>query len=271
MDRPRADASYAGSIPAIYDACLGPFLFAPYAEYVVRRAIELSPASLLETAAGTGIVTELLSEALRDTRIIATDLNPDMLEVARKRVSGTDLLFRLADAQELPFEARTFDLVLCQFGAMFFPDRARAYSEACRVLRSEGKFIMTVWDRIDANPASHVVELAVQSMFPDDPPRFLSRTPYGYWDESRIAAELRSAGFSKLDHDLVQVESVVRHPEWIARGLCEGSPLGKEIEQRQPGTLAEAVSLAIDALVRAGYGAGSAAPLSAHVWIASKA
>lgn len=269
MGPPRADASYAGSIPAIYDECLGPFLFAPYARQVVQTAMELAPSAVLETAAGTGIVTQVLGAGLPDARIVSTDLNADMLEVARKRVSLAAVTFLVADAQELPFEDGTFDLVLCQFGAMFFPDRPKAYSEARRVLGSGGKFMFSVWDRIEANPASHVVEVAIGSMFAADPPLFLSRTPYGYWDEEQISAELQSAGFANVQHRRVQLDSVVHGPELIARGLCQGSPLGKEIEQRRPEALPDAISLATEALIRAGYGAGSTAKLSAQVWMAS--
>lgn len=263
-----ADAGYAGSIPAIYDMCLGQFLFAPYADDLVSRAADFTPATILETAAGTGIVSERLSVRFPEAQITATDLNSDMLHVARLRTSSRNIQFKVMDAQDLNFEDGVYDLVACQFGAMFFPDPVKAYAEARRMISTGGTFMFSVWDRIEANPASHVVELAVASMFPMDPPMFLSRTPYGYYDEGKISYELQRAGFTQIEHRLVEIMSEVHDPQLIARGLCEGCPLGTEIQQRRAGALPEAMAIATQALLDAGFNSGSAAPLRAHLWIA---
>src|SRR5687767_7901925 len=154
------DTAFAGSIPEYYHRCLGPFLFEPYAEDLARRAQALRPRRILETAAGTGIVTAALARALPEAEIVATDLNPDMLRVAAAKVDSPRVTFAPADAQSLPYPDAGFDLVVCQFGAMFFPDRVAAYREARRVLAPGGALLFNVWDRLDANPASQAVSEA---------------------------------------------------------------------------------------------------------------
>ncbi len=263
------DAAFSGSIPALYDRCLGPLLFQPYAEDLARRVVRLAPQRILETAAGTGIVTEALAEALPQAQIVATDLNQAMLDVAATRVRSARVSFRQADAQGLPFADAGFDAVVCQFGAMFFPDRVLAYREARRVLRPGGRFLFNVWNRLDLNPVSDIVASSVAALFPDDPPSFLSRTPFGYHDKERVEADLRAAGFEAIESETVSLESRVASPSAAAAGLCEGSPLRSEIEQRDPAGLAKATSAAADALTKRGYGSGAASPLSAHVFSAA--
>ena len=263
------DAAFSGSIPALYDRCLGPLLFQPYAEDLARRVAGLAPRRILETAAGTGIVTEALAQALPQAQIVATDLNQAMLDVAATRVRSAGVSFRQADAQALPFPDAGFDAVVCQFGAMFFPDRVLAYREARRVLRPGGRFLFNVWNRLDLNPVSDIVASSVAAIFPDDPPSFLSRTPFGYHQMERVEADLRAAGFEAIESETVALESRVASPSAAAAGLCEGSPLRSEIEQRDPGGLAKATLAAADALTKRGYGSGAASPLSAHVFSAA--
>ena len=260
------DAAFAGSIPEFYDRCLGPFLFEPYAADLAERAAALGPNRILETAAGTGIVTAALAAALPDAEIVATDLNPDMLRVAAGKLASPRVSFAPADAQSLPFPDEGFDLVLCQFGAMFFPDRVAAYREARRVLRPGGAFLFNVWDRLEANPASLAVAEAVAALFPADPPSFLARVPFGYHDKARIEADLRSAGFAEVAAETVGKRSRGSARE-LAPGLCQGSPLRAEIEARAPDRLDEATEAALAALVRR-HGDPVDAPMSAHIIIA---
>src|SRR3954447_10884997 len=190
------DRLFEGSIPETYDRYLGPLLFEPYARDLAARLAALAPARLLETAAGTGVATRALARALpAGTAIVATDLNRPMLDLAAARMETAEVTWQQADALALPFEDETFDAVACQFGAMFFPDKAAAYREARRVLRRGGRLVMSVWDRIGRNELSHVVDEAVVAQFPEDPPRFLARVPYGYHDADAIIDELRAAGF----------------------------------------------------------------------------
>jgi SAM-dependent methyltransferase len=260
------DTAFAGSIPEFYHRCLGPFLFEPYAADLAERAAALRPRRILETAAGTGIVTAALARALPEAEIVATDLNPDMLEVAAGYVGSRQASFAPADAQSLPFEDSGFDLVVCQFGAMFFPDRVAAYREARRVLKPGGAFLFNVWDRLDSNPASQAVSDAVAALFPDDPPSFIARVPFGYHDRRRIEDDLCAAGFERIDS-----ETVARRSRGAARdlapGLCQGSPLRAEIEARAADRLDEATEAALAALVRR-CGDPVDAAMSAHVFTA---
>ncbi|HEY0412592.1 MAG TPA: methyltransferase domain-containing protein [Allosphingosinicella sp.] len=266
----RSDTEFAGAIPQLYDRCLGPFLFEPYAQDIAARASALGPARILETAAGTGIVTAALAAALPEAEIVATDLNPAMLEVAAARMASGRVSFGAADAQDLPFPDGGFDLVVCQFGAMFFPDRPLAYREARRVLRPGGILLFNVWDRLEANPAAAAVAEAVAAVFPDDPPSFLSRTPYGYHDAARIAADLAAAGFADAAIETVAKRSRGRASD-VAPGLCEGSPLRAEIERRAPARLAEATAAALARLREAAGGDEIDLPMSALVVTASAA
>ena len=244
-----SDSAFQGSIPAIYDRCLGPLLFEAYAEDLAWRVAAHRPGRILETAAGTGIVTEALVRTLPEARIVATDLNQAMLDVAAQRVRPERVTFRAADAQALPFGDGEFDAVVCQFGAMFFPDRPLAYREARRVLKSGGRFRFNVWDRLERNPVAAAVAEAVAALFPDDPPSFLSRTPFGYFDAERIEAELRGAGFAEVEWETVRLSSRVSARD-AAIGFCHGSPLRAEIEARAPERVEEATDAAAEAVAR---------------------
>jgi ubiquinone/menaquinone biosynthesis C-methylase UbiE len=259
------DSAFAGSIPALYDRCLGPLLFEPYALDLAERVAAFSPARILETAAGTGIVTAHLAGRLQAAQIVATDLNQAMLDVAAARSGNEAVTFQTVDAQSLPFDDQSFDAVVTQFGVMFFPDRIGAYREARRVLRPGGHFFFNVWDRLEENPASLAVAEAVASLFPDDPPAFLRRTPFGYHDIARIEADLESAGFSSIEVETVAKRSLAADPVEAATGLCMGSPLRSEIEARDPSRLEDAVEAATSRLAPFIGPDGLDAPMSAHV------
>jgi SAM-dependent methyltransferase len=249
-----SDVGFAGSIPDLYDRHLGPWLFVPYAADLARRLKALAPARVLETAAGTGIVTRAIAAALPDAAIVATDLNQDMLDHAATKGGASNVTWRQADAQALPFADGAFDAVTCQFGAMFFPDQPRAFAEARRVLRAGGRFVFSVWDRIEENELALLATEALAARFPDDPPRFLPRTPYGHFDRDVYRRALADAGFGD-----VAVETVTLRGRATARdaaiGFCQGSPLAGEIEARAPGKLA-ATTDEVAAAIAARLGAG---------------
>src|SRR5450432_2295122 len=193
---PDIDKVFSGSIPRLYDTHLVPLIFAPYAEDLVNRLTSRSFSSVLEVAAGTGVVTRALASGLPEhVSIVATDLNQAMLDQASAIGTKRVVEWRQADAMRLPFPDGTFDAVVCQFGVMFFPEKAKALSEARRVLRPEGVFIFSVWDRITDNEFADTVTTALESVFPGDPPRFLARTPYGYHDLRAIERDLADGGF----------------------------------------------------------------------------
>ena len=265
------DTVFAGSIPALYDRHLVPLLFEPYALDLARRTAQSRPGRILETAAGTGVVTAALAVQLPDAELIATDLNQAMLDVAVARVASPMVSFRQADAQSLPFPDESFDAVVCQFGVMFLPDRIAAYREARRVLKPGGRFLFNAWDRLDANPVTELVAAAVAALFPDDPPNFFARVPFGYHDKDRIAADLRSAAFERIESETVEKRSRSPSARDAATGLTHGTPLRAEIEERGAGRLGEATDAAAAALSALSGSDGTIeAPMSAHVFVATR-
>ena len=227
------DALFAGSIPELYERFLLPLIFDPYAEDLIRRIVQRTPASVLEVAAGTGAVTRKMMLRLpTDTHIMATDLNQGMIDQARRQCKAANIEWRQADAMNLPFPDASFDLVVCQFGAMFFPDKARAFGEAHRVLRPRGAFLFNVWDTLDRNEFARTVHDTVAARFPHDPPRFLARTPYGYNDLATIRRDLAEGGFTAIEHAVVPSRSHAPSARIPATAFCQATPLRAEIEAR---------------------------------------
>ena len=249
------DAVFAGSIPALYDRHLGDMLFAPYGEHLAQRAAARSPRTVLEVAAGTGIVTRALHAVLPDAAIVATDLNAAMIAHAATRLNAANVMWRQADAQSLPFGDASFDLVVCQFGVMFFPDRTAAFREARRVLAAGGCYLFTMWASIEHSPLAAIVARAAADAFPNDPPSFLTRTPYGHGDPAVTERELRAAGFTQVEIASVDVPSRADSAYDPAIGFCQGTPLRSEIESRDPARLAGVTESAARA-VAAQYGDG---------------
>ncbi|MDR7103048.1 class I SAM-dependent methyltransferase [Croceicoccus sp. BE223] len=247
MTKPTNDVAFAGSIPALYEECLVPVIFRPYAQDLAARAAALAPRRVLEIAAGTGIVTRLLAEALPDAEIFATDLNPDMLAIAETRWSAPNLSFRVADAQDLPFADDSFDLVVIQFGAMFFPDRVSAYAGMRRVLAPGGTLLFNAWDSLAANPGSDVIQRAIAAAVPEPKPSFLPRTPFGYHDMAQIERDLRAAGFGDVAVERVEKTSPPATGALLARGLCLGSPVFGELSLHGDAARDEALAAAIAA------------------------
>ncbi len=262
------DSAFAGSIPEIYDTYLVPLIFEGYASDLARRIADERPSRVLETAAGSGVVTRALAPLLgADARYAVTDLNQAMLDRATARQpADARIAWQQADALKLPFADASFDAVLCQFGAMFFPDRVAGYREARRVLAKGGAFAFNVWDRIEANDFARVVTEAASRSFPDDPPRFLSRTPHGYHDAARIEADLCAAGFADVAVSTVAKISAAPSPRHPAIGYAQGTPLRGEIEAR--GDL-EAVTESAARAIADAFGSGPVAGnIQAHVIVA---
>lgn len=228
------DKLFAGPIPEIYDRLLVPLIFEGYADDLAERIAALGPRDILEVAAGTGALTRAMVSRLDGApRIVASDLNQAMLDRAVARQGGdVTIAWRQADALDLPFEDQSFDLVACQFGVMFFPNKVQGYSEAYRVLRPGGHFLFNAWDRISVNDFPQVVSDAVQAVFPDDPPRFMERTPHGYHDADAIRQDLTAAGFHAVAIETLGQKSRADSAQAVATAYCQGTPLRSEIEAR---------------------------------------
>ena len=260
---------FAGSIPATYDRYMVPLVFEPYAKLVAERASALGPREILETAAGTGVVTEALHKAMPDAAIIATDLNPPMLEQAKRRTPSPRVRFEVADALSLPFADASFDLVVCQFGAMFFPDKVAGASEARRVLRDGGHYLLAIWDHVERNAATAVAGKAVADLIPGEAGRFYERVPFRYHDRSQIEADLKAGGFHEVEIETVRLRSRARSARDAAIALVQGTPMRADIEQVAPQKLGPATDAAEAALRQFEGPDGFDAPMSAHVFSAS--
>jgi len=267
------DQVFAGSIPEIYDRYLVPLIFEAYARDLAARVAQSAPARVLETATGTGVVTRAMAACLpADVAITATDLNQPMLDRAAATLAGDRRIsWRQADALALPFADESFDAVACQFGAMFFPDKVRGYAQARRVLRQGGRLFFNVWDAISLNPFADVVTEAVASLFPDDPPRFLARTPHGYHDVAQIRKDVAAAGFAAVSLETLERASRASSPRDVAVAFCQGTPLRNEIEARGAAALQEATDAAAQALAQRFGNGAIEGPISAHVVTANKA
>jgi SAM-dependent methyltransferase len=224
-------------------------------------------ARVLEIAAGTGVVTRALASVLPEhVSIVVTDLNQPMLDYASTRGPKRAVEWRQADAMHLPFPDGAFDAVVCQFGVMFFPDKARAYAEARRVLRAGGVFLFNVWDRSEENEFADTVTAALATFFPADPPRFLARTPHGYYDWDIIKRNLAQGGFTASPAiTTLTARSQAKSAQLVALAYCQGTPLRNEIEARDAARLGEATDCVAEALARR-FGRGVVeGKLQAHI------
>jgi SAM-dependent methyltransferase len=224
---------FVGNIPQHYDQGLGPIIFAEYAADIARRAAAGSPARVLETAAGTGIVTRKLRDALPDgAELTATDFNPPMLDIARTKFRpGERVEFQQADAVALPFADQSFDAIVCQFGLMFFPDKAKSFSEAYRALAPGGRYLLSVWDSHRYNPFGRLAHEVAARFFPADPPQFYS-VPFSCHQIDPIKELLIAAGFADIGIAVIGQERQLPDVAQFARAAVFGNPLIDQIRAR---------------------------------------
>jgi SAM-dependent methyltransferase len=263
-------AQFTGSIPENYDQGLGPIIFADYAADIARRTAARGPKRVLETAAGTGIVTRRLRDLLPATvQLTASDLNPPMLEVAKTKFREEEQVeFLPADATQLPFEDNSFEAVVCQFGVMFYPDKPKSFAEAFRVLKPGGQYLFNVWDAHRYNPFGRIAHEVVSSFFPSDPPQFWS-VPFSYPLIDPIKEVLIEAGFGEIGIAVIQLEKVIPELTAFARAAIYGNPTADQITSRggEPDKVVEALAEAF----RGEFGTGpSRMPLQAIMFSASK-
>ena len=243
------NAKFAGSIPAAYDRYLGPILFQPYAEDLAGRLELAENSSVLELACGTGILSRVLRDRLPATaRLVATDLNEPMIQNAAAKFTRNEAIeWKQADACNLPFDDKSFDAVVCQFGLMFVPDKALAAREAHRVLKPNGVFLFNVWSAMEQNQLGRIAHETISSFFDKDPPMFY-RIPYGYHDQSEIRRVLEAAGFSDIGMEEVSKVTVATRVGDAAEGLVQGNPVSVAIAERDASLLPSITTAVADAL-----------------------
>lgn len=224
------DSTWTVAMAEKYDRMMGPVTFQPYADRLAALARGLGAQRVLELAAGSGIVTAVLVDALPGAAITATDLNEGMVDYARTQVPGAT--WQTADAQDIPFPEASFDLVVCAFGAMFFPDKVRAFAEMARVLVPGGRCLLTIWDVLASSDFESAVTDSLAVLLPDEPPTFLARVPHGYTDTTQIRSDVSAGGLVVDAIDRVVEVTSAPSAAWVAEGYCQGSPLRFALEQQ---------------------------------------
>lgn len=241
---------FAGSVPTNYNRFLGPLLFTPYAEDIAQRIPE-GVHSILELACGTGLVTAQLAKRFGHVvKVTATDLNPDMIVVAKKEVTTAGIEWQTADMQQLPFADNSFDCVICQFGLMFVPDKRLAFREAYRVVKKGGRFIFNTWDRIENVATFAVGNSVIQNFFNHNAPPFF-KIPFSMFDPHELEQLLTQSGFTNPKVELIKKEGHAETAMHAARGIVEGNPIYKEIMDIDPAavkTLEEKISSRLEAI-----------------------
>jgi SAM-dependent methyltransferase len=251
-----SDAAFRATYAELYDRHLVPLLFAPYARYLADRVKAHRPGSVLETAAGTGILSQALVQALpAEVAITATDLNQPMIDRARAIHAGTRITWQQADAIELPFPNESFELIVCQFGVMFFPDKQASFREAARVLTPRGRYLFAVWDDWKTMPDSPLAIAAgvVAAMLGCDPASLVNP---GYHDETTLRQDLAAAQFQQIKVERVTLPAAAASAREAALATVHGSLIRTVIEAQHPGRLEEATN-AVECALEAKFGKGA--------------
>ncbi|MDV7354502.1 class I SAM-dependent methyltransferase [Rhodococcus oxybenzonivorans] len=260
-----ADRRWSESMPAAYEQYLVPVVFRPFAEDLTARAAALHPRRILELAAGTGVLTADLLAAAPSAEVTATDLNEAMVAFGSTRVPGA--VWRQADAQRLPFRGGGFDLVVCQFGVMFFPDRIEAFTEVRRVLAPGGRFLFNTWGPLGMHGFEVALQAGLERAFPVDPPLFFQTVPHGYADPAVVAADLAAAGFAVEYEQELTLQGRAASTADLATGYLSGTPVRAAVEERGDGPAIRATVIE-EMTARLGPGPVTA-PMTAYVFLAA--
>ncbi|HVM88625.1 MAG TPA: class I SAM-dependent methyltransferase [Puia sp.] len=229
--------TFAGPVPQKYDTYLGPMLFEPYARDMASRVSRLSINDrVLEIACGTGRVTKHLRTALPSAvKLVATDLNADMIKIAEAKNIPGNINWQVADAQNLNFPDESFDAVVCQFGYMFVPDKAKAFTEVYRVLKKGGTFIFNTWDKLQNNPMFDTANTIVNSFFPEKPPVFY-HVPFSFYDMELARSLLINAGFQNMIIEFSEMDAISNAKD-ASTGMVEGNPVYDFVCEKAPSLL----------------------------------
>lgn len=245
-------ARFVGSVPELYDRHLGPVMFDGYAALMAECLAATTPQSVLEIACGTGIATAHLRRALPPAvAVTATDLNPPMLAIAEQRFGDVaGITFQQADAMALPFGDATFDGVACQFGVMFFPDKASGFAEMRRVLTPGGTLVCNMWDDRSHNRFAEVAHSTLSAVLGHAAEFY--NVPFGFNDATVIHRMLDGAGFADSTIEWIELPQHAESAESLATGLVMGNPIAYEIVEQSDVSLEAARDAVTKALIDIG-------------------
>lgn len=239
-----ADRVWADSMPAAYEQWLVPAVFRPFAVDLAQRLPRPEATRVLELAAGTGVLTREVLAAAPTADVVATDFNAAMVDLGQRTVPAAQ--WQQADAMHLPFDAAAFDIVCCQFGVMFFPDKAAAFAEARRVLDPGGVLLFNTWAELAAHEFQAALVEALAAVFPVDPPTFMVQVPHGCADADRVVTDVRAGGFGHVTVAEVTLEGRAASAADVAAGYCGGTPLRTAIESRGADLAATTAAVAVE-------------------------
>jgi SAM-dependent methyltransferase len=181
----------------VFERLFLPAMAGPWAHRLVEAAEVSTGDRVLDVACGTGAVAQVALERAGATGTVAgLDLSAEMLAVARRKLPDLDL--REGRAEELPFGDGTFDVVLCQFGLMFFVDRAQALREMLRVLRDGGRMAVVVWDSLERSPGYAALTDIVEARLGPEAGAPI-RASFSLGEPAQVAALLQEAGAASVE------------------------------------------------------------------------
>lgn len=231
------NSTFTKTIAENYEKYFSPMFFTAPAKDIAGR-LSIEQGRVLELACGTGQLTRIIREKYPDADIIATDLNPGMISVAKTISSTEKIQWQTMDAQEIQFDDNSFDVVICQFGFMFFPDKQKAAAEGYRVLKPGGKFIFSTWDKIETQHITVIANDIIKSFFPSDPPMFFN-VPFSMSDPSVIESLMKNTGFRDVSVDNPRLEGQSSSADDAAKGFTIGNPMYLAICERDESLLQE--------------------------------
>jgi len=262
-----------GNPDELYERYLVPAKFGPWAADLVALGAPQPGERVLDVACGTGVVTRLLVPHVGVTgKVVGLDLNAGRLAVARSlsSASGMTVEWREGDVSALSFSDASFDLVSCQQGFQFFPDRLVALREMFRVLVSGGRLAFSVWRSIEHQPGALAMAKALQRHVSAEAEAF-RHTPFALGEAEAIEAPMKEAGFREVV--IRPTVKTVRFPSaeaFTMRYISGVAPLARmvsEVDDAARSALLKDVSAALRSYVDAD---GLAIPTASHLVTANK-
>ena len=228
----------------IYEEWFVPAVFAPLAREVMAETAIPPDARVLDVACGTGVVARLIAAQVgSEGRVVGLDFSPAMLAGARRAAAaeGLDIDWREGSAQKLPFADGAFDLVVCQMGMQFFPDRPHAVAEMHRVLTPGGRVVLTTWRGLDHHPFPAAVARAVQDRF-NSPALAM---PFVLGDPAVLTELVQNAGFADVSVESVAIVADYARPQEYVALQINASSAGIPALQGMPAAERDALIAAI--------------------------
>jgi len=186
----------AASAAEVYEQFFVPALFAEWPVHVLKAANVQAGDAVLDVACGTGVLTRAAVDLVSpDGSVTGIDINEGMLAVARQK--APDVSWQVGPAESLPFADDTFDRVVSQYGLMFFENPVQALAEMKRVLRSNGRLAVAVWDSLENTPGYAIVAEMLDELFGPEVAQSIEM-PYSLGDKQRLASMFAEAGMNDI-------------------------------------------------------------------------